>query len=344
MGIIKANKFKRIKPKMFKLLLPLSILLTVSCQTYQMDGNPYSKKTDITSKVIRARTTPLHDRPRYLAVDSFYPNKPGKYPLILWLGGMFSIFPDFIYQDVLESLAKKGFVVTYMITGQARSNMTRWDDLLDWTLDNVDATVYKNSTGTVQVDTTNIALVCHSSGCDMLKYWMINRPSLVKSFLFLDPVLGEDTLIQEYTETNALVTFESSQLCSRCCMWNKDLPELRANINSNVLNFYSIANNMGHCSMLNYLDVQLCLKTKFCKEDEDWSTIAKVSNYHKCFIGKQSAYFTDAFFNRPNMRTYYQEADKYCTSYQYTVAGSVECEGNLCIDGRFCFINLSLLF
>lgn len=102
-----------------KLLLTAAAAL-IAADTYQFSGNPYSPKTDVARKAKRLnlhrflRKNRKFPKPETKIIgDWYYPDAPGTYPIINWVGGMYSIFPQFLYTDILEAIARKGFIVVY---------------------------------------------------------------------------------------------------------------------------------------------------------------------------------------------------------------------------------------
>lgn len=313
-------------------------------ETFHFKGNPYSALSDVSRDTIRINVpkyfrdhqnaTITIPRPDYKISGDFYlPNKPGKYPVINWVGGMYSVFPKFLYTDIIEKMTKKGFIVIYNCGLGAFENSDKWLNQLDWDNTYANQIIQDYTNGTITADFTKYNSFCHSSGCWNLKIYSMVYPDLFSSYYYSDPVINNsyndtETGLDIYSAkilTNGLLTVDNTEACGRCCVWQRD--------NQMILDSYPNANlriaeqldGVGHCTMLTYFNYNLCKKTKFCKTPK--ASLSEVRKYHSCTAGKMTAFYVDAMFDDVSMRKYYQNVNNYCRN----MVSNFECVGEYCI-------------
>jgi len=315
-----------------RLLLLSAITTLISSQTYEMTGNPYKSSSDLSRKVGSVDLRE-HNMVHNLRGSYTYPEQSGTYPFIFMVGGMFSIFPEFVYSDMIEKLAKKGFIVAYNLCGEVWQSQEGWTEVLDFHKNNASRIMSEATNGSIKADTSKFGLICHSAGCQTIIGFLKDRADVIDAVVMADSVPLKDYDIGEPGSIhlpNTVVAIESTEHCARCCMQNNKLNATMDAINTPKLKLFTKVNHMGHCSILNLMENRICLKTNFCIMEEEYTKTTKVNQYHECFVGKNAAMFTDGFFESIAMRTYYQDLDAHC-KYDYDMEDMGECEGSFCV-------------
>ena len=337
-----------------------AIGLAVGDDTYHFSGNPYQDSSNLANNAghIHVMTTKYDKRlPNYSLPEGIpnppmvgqyiYPEKSGKYPFFLWLGGFYSEMPGVGYTDMLSRFAQKGFVIGLNAHGpnfKKRQNYTLWEEQLSWHFDyaqdlmnyemevNAAADPDNNSPLDIEIDFSNIVVGCHSSGCDIQKYFANEKDELFKGYWFLDPVImpigdAADLLYQTVVTTSP-VAIESSELCQGCCLNHVSNEPLIEAITSETLKIYQEEMHAGHCSPLDHAFALMC-GVAMCNAEKKYNTERYLDKIHGCDVGHVTAFFTDSIFDDASMRGYYQDVGKYCRDY--FIDEAQVCEGPYCL-------------
>lgn len=316
-----------------KFLTSLIFTSAVSAATHHFKGDPYNDRSDISRRTnsVRYRSGETDEDSPHRGMF-VYPNERGTYPLITVLGGMYGVVPEFGYEDIIDDLVRKGFVVMYSWSF-LDDNTTHWETQFHWEQQNVneildDATRNLNH---VQVDLTKQATWCNSAGCEIAKFYAHEYVEFFSAHYFFDPVLKDREIQREEIVTRALIAIDSTELCERCCLGKKDIEPLWNDFKSNDVKILETVNHAGHCSPLNTLEAKLCSRINFCVMDDDYNTSLKLGRLHNCTNAKMVAMYTDAFFNDPEMRDYYVNVNNHCSGGDYSPGYDAEVDATRCL-------------
>lgn len=335
----------------------LATLGLISAQTFHFQGNPYKDSSNVADTAFHQHLLTQRMETHFQRVfDNFtsadqytatgyppmvgqyiYPEKSGKYPFFLWIGGLYSEIQAQAYSDILGRFAKKGFVIgvnTHAPDFRKRQNYTLWDEMLTWHFENAQKFLDHNRNQDeggyeIEIDFDNIVVGCHSSGCELQKYFMNTKDQLFKGYWFLDPVLmpaGEGLeILNHAVTTDNFVAIESTELCETCCFNHVANQPLMESINTSTLKLFQFEKHAGHCTSLNQAYALLCGKV-MCNAEARYQTKNYLNKVHGCDVGHTTAFFADAMFNDASMRDYYQHVDNYCRDFmdssQQTCSGS----------------------
>lgn len=303
--------------------------------TKKFTGNPYSSRSDIARKVKTIKFDSEIDGapfPGAIAVPNVV---SGKFPFVYFVGGMYSMVPEVEYNDLIDSIVKKGYVVVYPFNARLDKHMDNWRDMYDWTCEHVQEVVndpHRNDTiADLHVDVTNPVILCNSAGCeiakDMANYYSVDQ---FAGIYFLDPVIGHDDILLYPVETSAKFMIDESSWCQRCCAWKNTNQPLWDSLNSKTLKAKFMLNNAGHCSPLNYSAAMLCYKTHVCAMDADEFSVNKLRKFHDCLSGKITAFITDAIWNDVTMLDYQFRVNEFCVNFvdeNFTTCVGSDCSG-----------------
>ena len=147
---------------------------TKSQETYQFptNKNPYSQLSSVTNDII-AITLPKNGSDKSPHEQHlYYPDKPGKYPLVEVYGGLGALMPAFAYTDIINNLVSKGFIVSYPRLVVSEIDIVDPNDYYeaakeqhDFLIENGNSIIETDSNGQVFLDSQKVGMICHSSGC-----------------------------------------------------------------------------------------------------------------------------------------------------------------------------------
>ena len=307
----------------------------LSQETYQfpIGKNPYKDRNHISDNVVRIEISPKNNSSPYLG-HLYYPETPGKYPWVEFFGGFFGALPSFTYAELISEIVKMGFIVTYttphgVISGDGFKNLSVWNDQNQFYKDIGPEIVKNHSNGAVKMDSTLQAQMSHSSGGEILKGLMLLDPNNVKAYYPQDSVYStkhEDAAdAPVYFSSDPVIVVQSTELCSRCCRFDANFAEREFNSYYGYkTKTFGILKDVGHCSVINYLEFQTCKAIHFCNQNE--MSFLENKNYIRCVAGVAIAAFTDGMFDdRDDIRPYYTNPDNMCN--KYILDGSFLCDG-----------------
>merc|ERR1719433_212151 len=103
-------------------------------------------------------------------------------------------------------------------------------------------------------------MICHSSGCSIPLDFSKNLPEFSNAYYFSDPVYGPETPDNQLVTTKSQRTItHSTGLCSTCCASDFDFANRTFSwYGDEGLDIYSELEDLGHCSILNYLEGEFC--------------------------------------------------------------------------------------
>jgi len=322
--------------------LSITALLTTAAatDTYQFPPgkSPYNDRNNIARHMNEIHVTPKNGGSPHDG-HIYYPDTPGKYPWIDFQGGMDGMFPEFLYDDLFKDIVYSGFIITYtnphLLIEHKMNNFSLWSEQAYFYQNSGPALVQELSQGQVEFDTSNMAIVCHSSGCQPSKEFGNNNGQRVQAFHFLDPVyqFGKEVIATTpvYMQDTQSVVVQSSELCKGCCTTGyADWAGMTFDsFSGGSIKTHQTMANQGHCSPLTYFNAQLCRVVHFCQMPDNITTRGQ-KHVHKCLAGMMIAQFTDSFFpGRSDIRKYYTEEQYMCDDY--LVPDTYQCDGDWCL-------------
>ena len=311
-------------------------------ETFKFSGNPYSPRSDITKNVGKKFLIPYNTNSTFSAFQPPFqahfnwPEKAGTYPIAMFLGGFFSEMGEYGYSQLISNLCKKGFIVVLSVPILGAYNNDKWIQQLQYIQANTTNIVqHFAETEGIYADTSKLLLFSHSSGAEIAKMFDNTSPEIVVGNYYSDPVFAHDEILNyqiDNSKAPGLVNIDSTEWCKKCCLLKKDnqnLVKAYENSGSAIL-YYENIYNLGHCSILNLAFAKICYKTQICHMEKDENRRV-LSNIRDCEAGKMVAFWTDAWFNDPEMRQYYQKANEFCENWSGTGGEDNFCEGAYCL-------------
>lgn len=269
----------------------------------------------------------------------FFPDKPGTYPFFFFIPGLYGDIPAYAYSNLLESFAKKGFVVGvagHIPDARIKQDYDLWMETFDWFLSEGNK-IFKQKGYDIQIDFEKIVMGSHSSACELHKYLSneVVPQNIIKGHWYLDPVFEmksdyvKNEILMKNVETTAHVKIQESELCEICCLGHKSTNPLWEVHPFSDIKFFQRTLHCGHCSPLNHDMAMGC--TMMCNVDHHYNTASYLEKIRNCEVGHMTAFFTDALYGDEGMRKYYMNVMDYCGLDEFIEDGSQMCEGKYCL-------------
>ncbi|XP_060062450.1 uncharacterized protein LOC132543012 [Ylistrum balloti] len=302
--VVEAHNYGQVFQELNSVFLVLSILWTGQC-LFVDNGNPYTDGPLRIGELSLAKTivkSPLHSK-------VFFPLKPDTYAAVYFIGGLGGLVPTETYEIFLSKVASHGFFVfgvdilfpAYSDSKRASKfpgKRTEGDTVEKLYSQLVWLKSYMRNQTESTIDWNQLALVCHSAGCDETLRLIHGNHTMYTAAAFLEPYSKNAKTRMTFQMPALMYGTELSEEGVHCAVKGLDWNQ-----------FYNVwqcprikleAIGFGHCDILDPEAWEGCHVTHFCKTTND----TRLAEYRQFIQGVVSSFLMTTLQGRTDAISY----------------------------------------